>query len=174
MPPARIQNYKFLYNTKLTIAENNFCKSCSEFSVASERFLQTAFPRLSFIAVVEWCWVDVSALWARLSVVFIKFMASFAAVLSLAVGAVQTPRILIDKKRAFYQRIAQASSLFSNGKTRTAAVFCSSFAFGSLVSAVDPVATIAIFKALNVDPTLNMLVFGESILNDAVSIVLTK
>jgi len=49
-----------------------------------------------------------------------------------------------------------------------------SFAYGSLVSAVDPVATIAIFKALKVDPTLNMLVFGESILNDAVSIVLTS
>jgi sodium/hydrogen exchanger 8 len=27
-----------------------------------------------------------------------------------------------------------------------------SFAFGSLISAVDPVATLAIFKALNVDP----------------------
>lgn len=52
--------------------------------------------------------------------------------------------------------------------------FLSSFAFGSLISAVDPVATIAIFNALNVDPVLNMLVFGESILNDAVSIVLTK
>lgn len=51
---------------------------------------------------------------------------------------------------------------------------CCSFAFGSLISAVDPVATIAIFNALNVDPVLNMLVFGESILNDAVSIVLTK
>jgi sodium/hydrogen exchanger 8 len=50
----------------------------------------------------------------------------------------------------------------------------SSFAFGSLISAVDPVATIAIFNALHVDPVLNMLVFGESILNDAVSIVLTK
>eukprot|EP00794_Sanderia_malayensis_P018860 gene18860-20760_t len=49
-----------------------------------------------------------------------------------------------------------------------------SFAFGSMISAVDPVATLAIFHALNVDPTLNMLVFGESILNDAVSIVLTK
>ncbi|CAL8251467.1 unnamed protein product [Arctogadus glacialis] len=49
-----------------------------------------------------------------------------------------------------------------------------SFAFGSLISSVDPVATIAIFNALNVDPVLNMLVFGESILNDAVSIVLTN
>jgi len=49
-----------------------------------------------------------------------------------------------------------------------------SFAFGSLVSAVDPVATLAIFNALDIDPILYMLVFGESILNDAVAIVLTK
>lgn len=42
-----------------------------------------------------------------------------------------------------------------------------------IFSAVDPVATIAIFHALKIDPVLNMLVFGESILNDAVSIVLT-
>ena len=45
-----------------------------------------------------------------------------------------------------------------------------SFAFGSLISAVDPVATLAIFQALDIDPVLNMLVFGESILNDAVAI----
>ncbi|XP_043521677.1 sodium/hydrogen exchanger 8 isoform X2 [Frieseomelitta varia] len=51
--------------------------------------------------------------------------------------------------------------------------FVESFAFGSLISAVDPVATVAIFHALEVDPVLNMLVFGESILNDAISIVLT-
>jgi hypothetical protein len=49
-----------------------------------------------------------------------------------------------------------------------------SFAFGSLVSAVDPVATLAIFNALDIDPILHMLVFGESILNDAVAIVLTN
>ena len=51
--------------------------------------------------------------------------------------------------------------------------FVESFAFGSLISAVDPVATVAIFHAMDVDPVLNMLVFGESILNDAVAIVLT-
>lgn len=50
--------------------------------------------------------------------------------------------------------------------------FTESFAFGSLISAVDPVATLAIFHALNLDPILNMLVFGESILNDAVAILL--
>lgn len=36
-----------------------------------------------------------------------------------------------------------------------------SFAFGSLISAVDPVATVAIFHAIDVDPVLNMLVFGN-------------
>ncbi|XP_048406179.1 sodium/hydrogen exchanger 8 isoform X2 [Stegostoma tigrinum] len=35
-----------------------------------------------------------------------------------------------------------------------------SFAFGSLISAVDPVATIAIFNALNVDPVLNITAEG--------------
>ncbi|VIO96735.1 Uncharacterized protein BM_BM6313 [Brugia malayi] len=49
-----------------------------------------------------------------------------------------------------------------------------SFAFGSMISAVDPVATLAIFQALNVERMLYMLVFGESIFNDAVSIVLTS
>ncbi|VDK69440.1 unnamed protein product [Onchocerca ochengi] len=49
-----------------------------------------------------------------------------------------------------------------------------SFVFGSMISAVDPVATLAIFQALNVERMLYMLVFGESMLNDAVAIVLTS
>ncbi|KAG9392434.1 Na /H exchanger [Carpediemonas membranifera] len=48
------------------------------------------------------------------------------------------------------------------------------FAFGSLISAVDPVATLAIFSQLNVSPLLYMIVFGESVLNDAVSVVLFR
>ncbi|KHJ99576.1 sodium/hydrogen exchanger 3, partial [Oesophagostomum dentatum] len=46
------------------------------------------------------------------------------------------------------------------------------FAFASMISAVDPVATLAIFQAVKVEGLLYMLVFGESMLNDAVSIVL--
>ncbi|KAJ1366968.1 hypothetical protein KIN20_027789 [Parelaphostrongylus tenuis] len=45
------------------------------------------------------------------------------------------------------------------------------FAFASTISAVDPVATLAIFQAVKVEGLLYMLVFGESMLNDAVSIV---
>ncbi|EQC27202.1 sodium/hydrogen exchanger 3 [Saprolegnia diclina VS20] len=46
--------------------------------------------------------------------------------------------------------------------------------FGALISAVDPVATLSILgnPELNLDPLLYSLVFGESVLNDAVSIVL--
>jgi sodium/hydrogen exchanger 8 len=46
--------------------------------------------------------------------------------------------------------------------------------FGSLISATDPVATLAIFHTLDVDPTLYMLVFGESVLNDAVAVVMFR
>lgn len=46
------------------------------------------------------------------------------------------------------------------------------FAFASLISATDPVATLSTYSKLKVDPLLNILVFGESIINDAVAIVL--
>ena len=42
--------------------------------------------------------------------------------------------------------------------------------FASLISAVDPVATLGAFSALGVEPKLNALIYGESILNDAVAI----
>lgn len=43
-----------------------------------------------------------------------------------------------------------------------------------MISAVDPVITLAIFQALKVDVQLYMLAFGESMLNDAVAIVLAS
>lgn len=44
--------------------------------------------------------------------------------------------------------------------------------FGALISATDPVSTLAVFQAKRVDPHLFYLVFGESVLNDAVGLVL--
>jgi len=46
--------------------------------------------------------------------------------------------------------------------------------FGALISATDPVSTLAVFQAKKVDPQLFYLVFGESVLNDAVGLVLFK
>ncbi|GIY33028.1 hypothetical protein CDAR_514871 [Caerostris darwini] len=44
--------------------------------------------------------------------------------------------------------------------------------FSALISAVDPVAVLAIFQEIGVNKNLYFLVFGESLLNDAVTIVL--
>jgi len=44
--------------------------------------------------------------------------------------------------------------------------------FGSLISATDPVAVVALFKELGVSKRLNILVEGESLMNDATAIVL--
>ncbi|KAI8070987.1 Sodium/hydrogen exchanger family-domain-containing protein [Gongronella butleri] len=52
--------------------------------------------------------------------------------------------------------------------------FLDSMIFGSILSATDPVTILAIFSQLHVDPTLFSIISGESLLNDAVAIVLAE
>ena len=46
--------------------------------------------------------------------------------------------------------------------------------FGAMISATDPVTVLALFNDLHVDVNLYALVFGESVLNDAVAMVMTR
>lgn len=66
--------------------------------------------------------------------------------------------------------------LFEFGKSGAvpALSFEECMAFASLVSATDPVATLSVFSALNVQPHLYAIVYGEAVLNDAVAIVLYR
>uniref|UniRef100_A0A3B4TP29 Solute carrier family 9 member A9 n=1 Tax=Seriola dumerili TaxID=41447 RepID=A0A3B4TP29_SERDU len=45
--------------------------------------------------------------------------------------------------------------------------------FGAIMSATDPVSVLGLLSDLHVDPDLHTLLFGESVLNDAVAIVLS-
>ena len=48
------------------------------------------------------------------------------------------------------------------------------FAFASLISAIDPVATLCTFGALKVEPILSITIMGESVINDAVALALYR
>ena len=58
------------------------------------------------------------------------------------------------------------------GSTEFEMLHC--FVFAALISAVDPVAVLATFVEIHVNDMLYIVVFGESLLNDAVSIVSTS
>ncbi|XP_076228766.1 na[+]/H[+] hydrogen exchanger 3 isoform X7 [Nomia melanderi] len=65
---------------------------------------------------------------------------------------------------AFVQLIPHLSKSFT---------FLDTLYFGALISPTDPLTIISIFNDLHVDVNLYALVFGESVLNDAVAIVLS-
>jgi sodium/hydrogen exchanger-like protein 6/7 len=63
-------------------------------------------------------------------------------------------------------------SMFSS--IRSYVSFSDCLFFGAIISATDPVTVLAIFNDQKVNVNLYALIFGESILNDAVSIILSQ
>ena len=62
------------------------------------------------------------------------------------------------------------TSLLDDDLTNLNITFRECLVFSSIVSAVDPVAVIAVFEELNVQKSLTVLVFGESLFNDGVAL----
>eukprot|EP00753_Platysulcus_tardus_P012996 PLAT3589.1.p1 GENE.PLAT3589.1~~PLAT3589.1.p1 ORF type:complete len:1110 (-),score=563.04 PLAT3589.1:124-3162(-) len=92
------------------------------------------------------------------------FFKNLGSILTFAVVGTMLVTVLVG---AVLFALSSASSILPMGGAE-------SFAFASLIAAVDPVATLSIFGAMDVEPVLNMIVFGESVINDAVSIVLFR
>uniref|UniRef100_A0A915AKI2 Sodium/hydrogen exchanger n=1 Tax=Parascaris univalens TaxID=6257 RepID=A0A915AKI2_PARUN len=95
------------------------------------------------------------------------------------------------KKRHFFRNIGSILAFVFVGTTVSSLVtgllmfvFCwvfglsfslkEMFFFGSILSATDPVTVLAVFQDMRVEADLFALVFGESVLNDAVAIVLSS
>ncbi|XP_066910267.1 sodium/hydrogen exchanger 3-like [Clytia hemisphaerica] len=74
-----------------------------------------------------------------------------------------------------FNAFAVGTSLYAVGRTCDFPIsLLQALLFGSLISAVDPVAVLAVFEEVHVHEVLYMLVFGESVLNDAASVVLYR
>jgi len=100
-----------------------------------------------------------------------KFFANIGAVCVYAfVGTVVSAAIIA----AAVYGAGQLGSVFSATADGEGFSVLESLIFGSLISATDPVTVLAIFGSMGADLDLYSLVFGESVLNDAVAIVLYR
>ena len=87
-----------------------------------------------------------------------------------------TPIIMFAILGTAISAVATALILYAFVKMGLSGGFEPTFAelltFGALISSTDPVSTLSVFQVKRVDPRLFYLCFGESVLNDALAIVL--
>ena len=92
-----------------------------------------------------------------------KFFANFASILLFAVGG--TLVAILVAGGLMYALVQAPLGV-------TSFTFNQLLLFSSLISSTDPIATLPVLKAVRARPPLYDLIFGESALNDALSIVL--
>ncbi|XP_029709112.1 sodium/hydrogen exchanger 7 isoform X2 [Aedes albopictus] len=93
------------------------------------------------------------------------FFRNLGAILTFAIIGTTLSAFLIGALMyGFVQMMPKLSESFT---------FLDTLYFGALISPTDPLTILAIFSDMHVDVNLYALVFGESVLNDAVSLVLS-
>eukprot|EP00976_Prorocentrum_cordatum_P099835 1191986-Prorocentrum_minimum.AAC.2 len=91
-----------------------------------------------------------------------KFWSNLDAIATYAVGGTVVTTVMISLGLHASMAVGMVAP----------APFLHCLSFGTLIAATDPVTTLAVFESLDVNLDLYALVFGESVFNDAVSIVL--
>lgn len=90
-------------------------------------------------------------------------------------GAILTYAIIGTTMSAFFVgAIMYGCVQLMPEKLSSSFTFLDTLYFGALISPTDPLTILAIFHDMHVDVNLYALVFGESVLNDAVAIVLSR
>lgn len=97
------------------------------------------------------------------------FLSNLTEILTFAIIGTTLNAACVGTSLYFWHEIIGFSGLPGSPEAYTILVF---LLFSSIVSAVDPVAVIAVFDDINVNVTLYIMVFGESLLNDGVAVVL--
>lgn len=87
------------------------------------------------------------------------------------VGTILTFAVLGTLWSAFFTGVALYGVCRLEGAGLAGVDLLSCLLFGCIVSAVDPVAVLAVFQEIHINELLHILVFGESLLNDAVTVV---
>ncbi|XP_044740864.1 sodium/hydrogen exchanger 6 isoform X2 [Chrysoperla carnea] len=95
------------------------------------------------------------------------FFRNLGAILTFAIIGTTISSFVVGGLMWTYVRLAHGTGA-AQGFT-----FLDTLYFGALISSTDPLTVLAIFHDLHVDVNLYALVFGESVLNDAVAIVLS-
>ena len=93
----------------------------------------------------------------------IYFFRNFGLIMMLAIGGTAFSAVIIGGSLYIFSNY---TNMEPNGIGAAEAM-----SVGSLLSATDPVAALAVYSTLGVDRTLYTLVYGESNLNDAIGIV---
>jgi len=93
------------------------------------------------------------------------FFTEFGPIMAFGVGGTVISNIIV----ASLLYGIQATGVFDKGVHYE---YAELLTFGGLISATDPVSTIAVFTELKVHPTIFYIVMGESLINDAVGLVL--
>jgi len=148
----------FLPESAMTIAVGIILGSVVRLLMSREEFEHELFTELN-TAVLNLILLPIIIFESGWSLRVKDFIAQFQYILIFAIGG------------TVISTFVTAYFIFLTGHLHGITEWRTAVTYSSLISATDPVATLSTYSALQVDPLLNIMVFGESTINDAVAIV---